>query len=67
MIFMHQPVTNQNLGTCLRYLHTKFLGSPKTFQEAPRKLQKFSGQKSRNNFVGILEETVISEGHFEIK
>ena len=35
-------------------------------QEAPRKLQKNSGQKSRNNFVDILEETVISYGHNKI-
>ena len=32
-------------------------GSQKSFQEAPRKPQKISGQKSRNNFVGILDET----------
>ena len=32
-------------------------GSPKSFQEAHRKLQKISGQKSRNNFVAILGET----------
>jgi hypothetical protein len=35
-------------------------GSPKSFQEAHRKVQKTSGQKSINNFVGILEETIIS-------
>ena len=29
-------------------------------KEAPRKVQKISGQKSRNHFVGILEETIIS-------
>jgi hypothetical protein len=27
---------------------------------SPRKVQKISGQKSRYNFVGILEETIIS-------
>ena len=32
-------------------------GSPKSFQEAPKKLQKNSGQNSRNIFVGILDET----------
>ena len=32
-------------------------GSLKSFQEAPRKVKKFQG---RNNFVGILEETIIS-------
>ena len=30
---------------------------PISFQEAPTKLKKNSGQKSRNNFVGILDET----------
>ena len=33
---------------------------PKSFQEALRKLQKNSGQISKNNFVGILDETIIS-------
>jgi hypothetical protein len=47
-------------------LHTKSPGSPKSFQEAPRKLQKNSGQKSRNNFVGIFVQTIIPKGHFEI-
>jgi hypothetical protein len=37
-------------------LLTKSPGSSKSFQEAPRKVQKISGQKSRNNFVGILEK-----------
>ena len=32
----------------------------KSYQEAPSKLQKISGQKSRNIFVGILEETDFS-------
>jgi hypothetical protein len=41
-------------------LLTKSPGSPKRFQEAPRKVQKISGQKSRNNYVGILEETINS-------
>ena len=35
-------------------------------KEAYRKLQKISGQKSRNNFVGILDETDFLLGHFEI-
>ena len=41
-------------------LLTKSPGSPKSFQEPPRKLQKISRQKFRNNFVGILVETIIS-------
>jgi hypothetical protein len=41
-------------------LLTKSPGSPKSFQEAPRKLQKISRQKSRNIFVGILDETDFS-------
>ena len=40
--------------------------APKSFQEAPRKVQKISGQKSRNNFVGIFVQTIIQKGHFEI-
>ena len=40
---------------------TKSPGSTKSFQEAPRKLQKNSGQKSRNNFVGIFVETIIHQ------
>jgi hypothetical protein len=32
----------------------------KSFKEALRKVQKISGQKFRNTFVGILEETIIS-------
>jgi hypothetical protein len=40
--------------------------APKSFQEAPRKLQKNSGQKSGNNFVGILEEVFGPKGHSEI-
>ena len=40
--------------------------APKSFQEAPRKLQKISGQKSGNNFVGILEEVFEPKGHSEI-
>ena len=40
-------------------LLTKSPGNTKSFQEAPRKLQKNSGQKSRSNFVGILDETNI--------
>ena len=35
-------------------------GSLKSFQDAPRKLQKILGQDSRNIFVGILEETDFS-------
>jgi hypothetical protein len=41
-------------------LLTKSPGSPKSFQEAPRKLQKISGLKSRNIFVGILDENDFS-------
>jgi hypothetical protein len=40
--------------------------APKSFQEAPRNVQKISGQKSRNNFVGIFVQTIIPKGHFEI-
>ena len=47
-------------------LLTKSPGSPKSFLEAPRKLQKISGQKSCNNFVGILEEVFGPKGHSEI-
>ena len=47
-------------------LYTKSPGSPKSFHEAPRKLQKNSGQKSRNNFVGIFVQTMKPKGHFEI-
>ena len=47
-------------------LHTRSPGSPKSFHEAPRKLQKNSGQKSRNNFVGIFVQTMKPKGHFEI-
>ena len=35
-------------------------------KEAYRKPQKISGQKSRNNFVGIFVQTIIPKGHFEI-
>ena len=38
----------------------------KSFQEAPRKVHKILGQKSRNNFVGFLEEVLTPKGHFEI-
>jgi hypothetical protein len=31
-----------------------------------RKVQKISGQKSRNNFVGFLEEVLTPKGHLEI-
>ena len=47
-------------------LHTKSPGSQKSFHEAPRKLQKNSGQKSRNDFVGIFVQTMKPKGHFEI-
>ena len=47
-------------------LLTKSAGSPKSLQEAPRKLQKISGQKSGNNFVAILEEVFGPKGHSEI-
>ena len=35
-------------------------------QKASRKVQKNSGQKSRNNFVGFLEEVFWPRGHSEI-
>ena len=41
-------------------------GSPKSFHDAPRKLQKNSGQKSRNNFVGIFVQTMKPKRHFQI-
>ena len=47
-------------------LHTKSPGSPKSLHEVPRKLQKNSGQKSRNYFVGIYVQTMKSKGYFEI-
>ena len=47
-------------------LHTNSPGSPKSFHEAPKKLQKNSGQKSRNNFVVIFVQTMKPKGHFEI-
>ena len=34
-------------------------------QKASRK-PKISGQKSRNNFVGIFVQTIIPKGHFDI-
>jgi hypothetical protein len=40
-------------------LLNKSPGSPKSFQEAPRKLQKESRQNPGNNFGGSLEETLI--------
>ena len=40
--------------------------APKSFQEAPRKVQNISGQKSRNNFVDIFVQTMKPKGHFEI-
>ena len=51
---------------CLWYYLLSPPGSSKSFQEAPRKLQKISGQKSGNNFVGILEEVFRPKGHSEI-
>ena len=47
-------------------LLTKSPGSSKSFQEAPRKVQKISGQKYRNNSVGFLEEVLTPKGHLEI-
>ena len=47
-------------------LLTKSPGSSKSFQEAPRKVHKISGQKYRNNSVGFLEEVLKPKGHFEI-
>ena len=40
--------------------------APKSFQEAPRKVQKISGQKFRNNFVGNFVQKMKPKGHFEI-
>ena len=51
---------------CLWYYIISPQGSPKSFHEAPRKLQKNSGQKSRNNFVSIFVQTMKPKGHFEI-
>ena len=48
------------------YLLLKSPGSWKSFQEAPKKVQKISGQKYRNSFVGFLEEFLIPIEHFEI-
>ena len=51
---------------CLWY----YILSPQEAQRAsmkpPRKLQKTSGQKSRNNFVGIFVQTMKPKRHFEI-
>ena len=44
----------------------KSQGSPKSFQEAPKKLQKISGQKFRNNFVASLGQTNFSLGYYKI-
>jgi hypothetical protein len=38
----------------------------KASRKPPRKVQKISGQKSRNNFVGFFEEVLTPKGHFEI-
>ena len=47
------------LGASLRYylLSPK---KPKKLPGSPQEATKISGQKSRNNFVGILEEAIIS-------
>jgi hypothetical protein len=47
-------------------LLTKSPGSSKSFQEAPRKVQKISGQKYRNNSVGFLEEVLTPKGHLKL-
>ena len=39
---------------------------PKKLPGSPLKAKKNSGQKSRNNFVGIFVQTIIPKGHFEI-
>ena len=54
------------LPCLIMILYTKSPGSPKSFHEAPRKLQKNSGQKSRNHFFGIFVQTMKPKGHFEI-
>jgi hypothetical protein len=47
-------------------LLTKSPGSLKSYQEAPRKVQKISGQKFKNNSVGFLEEVLTPKIHFEM-
>ena len=47
-------------------LLTKSPGRPKSFQEAPRKLQKIAGRKPFNIFVAFLVETMTPKKHFEI-
>ena len=47
-------------GDLVSNIINKEAEAPKSFQEAPRKVKKISGQKSRNNFIGILDETIIS-------
>ena len=54
-IRVNQIRVNQGLGVL-----TKSPGIPKSFQEAPRKLQKISEHNSRNILVGILDETDFS-------
>ena len=40
--------------------------TPKSFQEARRKLQEISGQKSLQNFCCFFVETMTPKRHFEI-
>ena len=47
------------LGASLRY-YLLSPRKPKKLPGSPQETTKISGQKSRNNFVGILEETIIS-------
>ena len=47
-------------------LHTKSPGSPKSFHEAPRKLQKKLRAEIQKYFVGIFVQTMKPKGHFEI-
>ena len=66
MFFWCNRLDQNRLPYFVMILLTKSPGSPKSFQEAPRKLQKISGQKFRNIFVGILDKTDFSLGHSEI-
>ena len=51
---------------CKIIIKEAYMKPQKSFQEAPRKVQKISGQKFRNNFVGNFVQTMKPKGHFEI-
>ena len=38
----------------------------KPSKKSPGSYKKISGQKSKNNFVDTLEETIIAQGHYKI-